>query len=327
MRPGEGVRLALARARRKGRRVRRALLVEVDGASMQSPGAELYLAEDGEVIGAIAGGCADEAIVAALAVQPMQGAAGRLLRFRTDPDTSRIDGLPSGCAAVLTVLLEAAPPQDLLQARIAGTRYVRRGVRDAAAPSRITAWRASDGQPTPASRIMLCDHHLIEWLPPATNLVLIGAGAVAMLVAQSAALLDVTVTVCDPRAAAGCTPAPPGVRHLACWPDAAGAAAAIHSADAVCALAQHPRLDVAGLAAALRAEVPFVGALGSARRRAALRAELCAAGVPEPLARRVRVPLGARPGRTIPELALAILTAIPLATCDAGRSPTPGSRR
>ena len=49
MRPGEGVRLALARARRKGRRVRRALLVEVDGASMQWPGAELYLAEDGEM--------------------------------------------------------------------------------------------------------------------------------------------------------------------------------------------------------------------------------------------------------------------------------------
>jgi xanthine dehydrogenase accessory factor len=87
-------------------------------------------------------------------------------------------------------------------------------------------------------------------------------------------------------------------------------------------VASHGRDENAVLAAALRADVPYVGLIASRRRGAAVVAEL-AAELAAPGADRVHTPAGLDIGaRTAPEVALAVLAEI-LAERPAVRRPGP----
>lgn len=130
---------------------------------------------------------------------------------------------------------------------------------------------------------------VIEVSPPLPHLLVVGGGDLsALLVAQARTLGWMATTTQDTGLA---------LRVIAAHP----------AAVCLAMLSHDPDVDTPVLAAALRAGLPYVGALGSRRTQAARAARLAEAGVPDALVASVHGPLGLDLGaRTPAETALAV---------------------
>lgn len=148
---------------------------------------------------------------------------------------------------------------------------------------------------------------------PPVRLVVIGAVHISQALAPMAAALDLTVTVIDPRTAFASPERFPGIALVPEWPDAA-LGAAVPALDRYCALAaltHDPKIDDPALAAALRANCFYVGALGSRKTHAARLARLAEAGLSEAATARIRAPIGLDIGAVSPpEIAVAVLAQV-----------------
>ncbi|SFG37913.1 XdhC family protein [Methylobacterium gossipiicola] len=145
---------------------------------------------------------------------------------------------------------------------------------------------------------------------PPVRLVIVGAVHISQALSPMASALDLAVTVIDPRTAFATPERFPGISLVPEWPDEAlgGAVPVLDRYCAVAALTHDPKIDDPALAAALRAECFYVGALGSRKTHAARVARLGAAGFsPEAIAR-IAAPIGLDIGAiSPPEIAVAIL--------------------
>ncbi len=159
---------------------------------------------------------------------------------------------------------------------------------------------------------------------PPVRLVVIGAVHISQALCPMAAVLDLSVTVIDPRTAFATPERFPGIDLVPEWPDDA---LSVHGAPldrycAVAALTHDPKIDDLALAAALRAECFYVGALGSRKTHAARVARLTEAGFDGAQIGRIAAPIGLNIGAVSPaEIALAILAQIVAAQ----RAPRLGS--
>ena len=147
---------------------------------------------------------------------------------------------------------------------------------------------------------------------PPVRLVVIGAVHISQALCPMAAALDLDVTVIDPRTAFATPERFPGVALVAEWPDAALARIGpLDRYTAVAALTHDPKIDDPALAAALRAECAYVGALGSRKTHARRVERLTGAGfAPEAIAR-IHAPIGLDLGAVSPaEIAVSILAQI-----------------
>lgn len=148
---------------------------------------------------------------------------------------------------------------------------------------------------------------------PPVRLVVIGAVHISQALCPMAAALDLSVTVIDPRTAFATPERFPGIELVAEWPDDAfaGRVAPLDRYCAVAALTHDPKIDDPALAAALRAECFYVGALGSRKTHAARVARLSEAGFDEARIGRIAAPIGLNIGAVSPaEIALSILAQI-----------------
>jgi xanthine dehydrogenase accessory factor len=143
---------------------------------------------------------------------------------------------------------------------------------------------------------------------PPLDLAIVGAVHLAQPLAHMAQLTGYGVRVIDPRAAFATAERFPGVALTHDWPDEALAKAPLGSRSALVALTHDPKVDDPALAAALRSNCFYIGALGSKKTHAGRRARLKEHGFSEAELDRIHGPIGLAIGARSPaEIAIAIL--------------------
>jgi len=148
---------------------------------------------------------------------------------------------------------------------------------------------------------------LVTPFNPPIRLYVIGAVHIAQALVPMARLLDLEVTVIDPRRAFGTLERFPDVTLLDAFPEAALARLGLDRRTALVALTHDKKLDDPAIALALRSEAFYIGALGSRKTQAARNERLAIAFSEAELARihgPIGLPIGAR---TPAEVAVAIL--------------------
>jgi xanthine dehydrogenase accessory factor len=150
----------------------------------------------------------------------------------------------------------------------------------------------------------------VTQMPP-TRLLLIGAVHVAQMLAPMATLAGYAVTVIDPREPFASPARFPDTALVHDWPDDAVRDQAPDARTAIITLPHDPKLDNAGLIAALEGPAFYIGALGSRKTHAKRRAALLEEGVAESAIDRIHAPLGLAIGAKTPaEIAVSALAQV-----------------
>ena len=143
------------------------------------------------------------------------------------------------------------------------------------------------------------------------RMVIVGAVHVAQTLAPMALLAGFDVTVIDPRHSFATEARFPGVTLVDDWPDDAMANIGPDSRTAVVTLTHDPKLDDPALAAALRSDAFYVGALGSRRTHAKRVDRLKELGMDDAAIARIHAPIGLPlGGRKASEIAVSILAEV-----------------
>jgi xanthine dehydrogenase accessory factor len=143
---------------------------------------------------------------------------------------------------------------------------------------------------------------------PPPRIVVTGAVHISQALAPMAKLLDLDVTVIDPRTAFATQERFPEVTLLAEWPEEALQKVPFDGYTAFVALTHDPKIDDPALQAALRSNCFYIGALGSRKTHGKRLERLAAAGFGEADVNRIHAPIGLDIGAVSPaEIALAIL--------------------
>jgi xanthine dehydrogenase accessory factor len=95
----------------KGQRAALATVVHVEGSSYRRPGARMLVAEDGQLTGAISGGCLEgDAMRKALLVINQQQSS--LITYDTSAEDDATIGIGLGCNGIIKILLEPINSED-----------------------------------------------------------------------------------------------------------------------------------------------------------------------------------------------------------------------
>lgn len=143
---------------------------------------------------------------------------------------------------------------------------------------------------------------------PPPRVIVTGAVHISQAMAPMARLLDLDLTIIDPRTAFATPERFPGVTLLTEWPDEVIGKLGLDGYTAFVALTHDPKIDDPGLEAALRSDCFYIGALGSRKTHGRRVERLTAAGFDEAALARIHAPIGLDIGAVSPaEIALAIL--------------------
>jgi xanthine dehydrogenase accessory factor len=146
---------------------------------------------------------------------------------------------------------------------------------------------------------------------PPPRIVVTGAVHISQALAPMAKLLDLDITVIDPRTAFATQERFPEVTLLAQWPEEALPKVPFDGYTAFVALTHDPKIDDPALIAALRSDCFYIGALGSRKTHGKRLERLAAAGFGDADVKRIHAPIGLDIGAISPaEIALAILAEI-----------------
>ncbi|GHO86007.1 XdhC family protein [Dictyobacter formicarum] len=152
----------------------------------------------------------------------------------------------------------------------------------------------------------------IEGFPPPPELIIIGAGHIAIPLTTFAKTLNYRVVVIDARAAFATRERFPHADELiVAWPDEILAQRPLYPSTSIAVLTHDPKFDEPTLKIVLERHTGYVGAIGS-RKTSAERAErLKQQGLSTEQLTRIHGPIGLNIGATSPEeIALAIIAQI-----------------
>lgn len=320
--------------RREGRAIAIAAVVATWGASPFPIGSLMVIESGGAFAGSVSGGCVESAVIAeARAV--IDGARPKILEFGVSNETAWEVGLV--CGGRMQVLLFAVTESAIIEtlrmaraARQAAALIIERtsGAHGAISRDRAAASAGLDAEAMAAGRRALsadygapavigtANRTLIVF-PAPWRIIAVGAVSITQALAKLAAMLDYTLVIVEPRA--GFADRQPAFRGAAiapaevviAWPVAAFAGLALDRQTAVVTLTHDPRIDDEALAAALRADCFYIGALGSRRTHQARLKRLCEGGFTEAELARIHAPVGLAIGARSPaEIALSIMAEI-----------------
>ena len=212
-----------------------ATVVKVEGSSYRRPGARMLVTEDGQMTGAISGGCleGDALKKAILAIHQRKN---RLVSYDTNTDEGSAIGLQLGCNGIVHILFEyvdlerrdhpIALLQRLLQQReeaLLITSFSTEKQREQIG-TRLLIAGSEENTSALESQLPILEQHinvaktkrqsvlalieeegqkneiLIEYIAPTVHLVVVGAGNDAQPVVEMAHLLGWEITVVDGRA-------------------------------------------------------------------------------------------------------------------------------
>ena len=296
---------------RAGKGAALATVVETWGSAPRRVGAQLAISGDGQIEGSVSGGCVEGAVIVE-ALEAIEAGSHRLLEFGVSDEDAFAVGL--ACGGTIRVLVEpvgSALPEDtlteLVEARAArqAVAYevnletgIRRVLRDAY-PDRMRMDRSGFEED---EAIFVAVHN------PPLRLVVVGAVHIAQALVPMARIAGYDPVLIDPREVFGSSDRFPGETILLDWPDEAVESLGLDTRTGVVLLTHDPKLDDPALEAALRADVFYIGALGSTRTHAKRVDRLTGAGFTEAEIARIHGPIGLDIGAAGPaEIAVSIL--------------------
>lgn len=150
----------------------------------------------------------------------------------------------------------------------------------------------------------------IEGFPPPPELIIVGAGHIAIPLTTFAKTLNYRVVVIDARAAFA-TPErfPHADELIVAWPDEVLRQRPIYPSTAVAVLTHDPKFDEPTLKVLLERHSGYVGAIGSRKTSAERGERLKLQGLTDEQLQRIYGPIGLDIGATSPEeIALSIIT-------------------
>lgn len=285
-------------------------------------GGQLVVAPNGKFEGSVSGGCIEIDVISE-AIEVIAAERPKLLEFGIEDETAWRSGLP--CGGKLKVFVEPlrsasglAFIDTLLQARSSrstlavvtdlgtGTRRIStQGVFAEDELKREIARGESGVVDSAAGQAFL---HI---LAPALRIVAAGATHLTQVLAELARRIGYDIVIVDPRTAFASEERFGGIPTLTDWPEDSFAELQLDSRTAVVALTHAAHLDDAALAAALRSDCLYIGALGSRRTHAKRLERLRAAGFGDAALERIHAPVGLAIGAKGPaEIAVSILAEI-----------------
>lgn len=205
-----------------------ATVVQVEGSSYRRPGARMLITEDGEITGAISGGCL-EGDALRKAQHAMQLRHNKLLIYDTIHEEDKRFGIQLGCNGIVYILLEPILPEDAnnpiqrlkkvaLDRKDAVLVTVFNPDKNAAQTGTCLAVQEGESPKIPdeciekevaavlkqkESRVKTYTQHTILYqsVLPAVHLVIVGAGNDAQPLMEMAFLLGWNISVVDGRPA------------------------------------------------------------------------------------------------------------------------------
>lgn len=152
----------------------------------------------------------------------------------------------------------------------------------------------------------------IEGFPPPPELIIVGAGHIAIPLTTFAKTLGYRVVVVDARSAFATRERFPHADELIVeWPDEALTAMDLNPSTSIAVLTHDPKFDEPTLRVVLAREVGYVGAIGSRKTSEERSERLKRSGVTDEQLSRIHGPVGLNIGATSPEeMALAIMAEI-----------------
>ena len=151
----------------------------------------------------------------------------------------------------------------------------------------------------------------VEVFNPPLRLLIVGAVHIAQPLARMASVAGYDVTVIDPRGSFATDDRFPGVTLVNEWPDDAMPPLDPDRRTAVVTLTHDPKIDDPALAAVLRSDAFYIGALGSRKTHAARVDRLTDSGFTEGEIGRIHGPVGLSLGAVSPaEIAVSILAQV-----------------
>jgi xanthine dehydrogenase accessory factor len=332
----------------RGDRIALATVVSVKKSAPRPPGAKMAVNWDGEILGAVSGGCVEGAVVS-IADEVLRGGPPRLVHFGIADEEAWDVGLP--CGGEIDVWVQALEPGRFIEIAAAGGRAAEVTLLDgeqAGAKLLVAEGEGivSGGLGSPeldaqaqrdaedliwAETSELRGPTFVDVVGPPPRLIVFGAVPIAAALARVARATGWRAFVVDPRERFATQDRFPDAEQvIAAWPEEAFAQlGGIDPATSIAVLTHDPKLDDAALAVALRSPARFVGGMGSRRAQAARRERLLAAGFTDADLERLSAPIGLDLGAlSAEETALSILAEMVAASHgrDGGRLTAAGGR-
>lgn len=314
-----------------GQDVAVATVIHVLGSAPRPVGARMIVSADGHMAGSVSGGCVETTVYEEM-MDVLEGGPPRKLHFGITEDMIWDVGL--ACGGTIDVFVEKLDP-DLVaalathveqKAAVALVTVVegesglgssalvgRSGValgsahpRAAALAQELLAARAPSGEiveAEPGVRV-----YIEPFLPPPV-LLIVGGVHTAIHLTRFAKELGFAVIVTDPRAKfANRERFPEADQILLEWPDETFQHLDVNESTYVVLLTHDPKIDEPTLAAALKTDAAYIGAIGSRGTHAARFDRMAQWGVTREQLERVYAPIGLDlGGRTPEETALSII--------------------
>lgn len=269
-----------------GHRLVVATAVSIDGSAPRTVGTSM--AFDGtSVIGSIAGGCVEGAVVETCGLVLADGIP-RTVEYGVSDESAYSVGLT--CGGQLRIYVQVLG-EELIGA-----------LRD-------------------QRKLEVCAG-FTEHPPVDRHLVVFGAMEFSAALSTAAQVLGYRVTLCDPRALFATPERFPGAEIVVAWPTVWFETAEIDDSTVICVLSHDARFDAELIALALASPAAFVGAMGSRRTHDRRIASLLERGVEEEAIARLRSPIGLDLGASsVEETAVAILAEVIAARSEASAQP------
>jgi xanthine dehydrogenase accessory factor len=323
-----------------GQRVALATVVSVQGSAPRGTGAALAVSEQGEISGSVSGGCVEPAVIEE-GLRAIRTGRPRLLQFGITEEQN-VEQIGLSCGGEIRVFVERLDGIAALRDAIVAERPIARATLiaegDGAGASLVVPESGAatgtlgdptlDGAAVTIARARLASgdagtEHVVAAdgetrevffavFPPRPSLIIIGAGHIAIPLAQIAHVLGYHVTIVDARETFATRERFPEADALLVeWPDEALQHLPLTGATAVAVLTHDAKFDEPALKLAVSAPVGYIGAIGSRGTRRERDERLRVQGVTDEQLARIHGPIGLDIGaRTPEEIALAIMAEI-----------------
>ncbi|HIG42408.1 MAG TPA: XdhC family protein [Gammaproteobacteria bacterium] len=293
-------------------------VVKTWGSSPRPVGSLLSCNSRGHIAGSLSGGCIEEDLLEKLQNGELAQTTPEVLIYGETQEESERFGLP--CGGQLHIVIEPIPTSTYLKMyqqiveRIEQRECIERTLNIATGEiqveekARFKHLQINGDIELATKNGPTNDLTMVQTFGPRYQLFLIGAGQVAIYLAQMAQALDYQVVVCDPREQMIEQWPVEGVQLINAMPDDAVRQFADDRFSAIIALTHDPRIDDMGLMEALKTNAFFIGAMGSTRTSAKRRERLLQLELTEAEISKLHAPVGLSIGSKTPaEIAIAIL--------------------
>lgn len=282
-------------AQQQGKKTALATVVRVEGSSYRQPGARMLVTEDGQLTGAISGGCleGDALKKALLAIYQQQN---KLVTYDTSNEDDAEFGVQLGCNGIVHILFEpimATQPNNPIEllkvlaskredavlvslfslqrgAVQSGTFYLCQGSTEITIGDNFKAIIADAKEALSNKKSAIRQYNneagtlqaLIAFIPPPLSLVIAGAGNDVMPLVKIAGVLGWDITVADGRATHATPQRFPDAHVMVARPHELIEKVTIDTQTFFVLMTHNYKYDLALLELLLTHSVPYIGILG-----------------------------------------------------------------